>query len=392
MIYSVSQIIEKLKKHISQDDFLDLWIKGEVSNFARPLSGHSYFTLKDESTSVRCVMFKNSLGSEFLEDGVLVLAHGKFSIYQARGELQLVADIIQPEGEGALQAEFEKLKLKLSEEGLFELSRKRSLPVFPSKIAIITSTSGAVWQDIQNVISRRYTPVELVLFPTIVQGNLAAESIIKSFDYIKEYSDIDLVILARGGGSIEDLWPFNEEKVAYSIFRSNIPVVSAVGHETDITISDLVADVRAPTPSAAAEIVVPNIDDIYNHLSILNEKLQTLVFDSNYLLNENINNINLRYSRVLPDVDSLKIRLGESINLLDTYCMHKTQVLYEKSTGIQSKLYSLSPDNTLKRGYAIVQGSEKKIISDIKQINVGNNLDIILKKGKFSAIVDEINE
>ena len=152
------------------------------------------------------------------------------------------------------------------------------------------------------------------------------------------------------------MWPFNEEKVAYSIFRSNIPVVSAVGHETDITISDLVADVRAPTPSAAAEIVVPNIDDISNHLSILNEKLQTLVFDSNYLLNENINNINLRYSRVLPDVDSLKIRLGESINLLDTYCMHKTQVLYEKSTGIQSKLYSLSPDNTLKRGYAIVQG------------------------------------
>lgn len=392
MIYSVSQIIEKLKKHISQDDFMNLWVRGEVSNFARPLSGHSYFTLKDENTSIRCVMFKNSLGSEFLEDGVSILAHGKFSIYQARGELQLVADIIQPEGEGTLQAEFEKLKLKLYKEGLFEPSRKRSLPLFPSKIAVITSPSGAVWQDIQNVISRRFPHIELVLLPTLVQGNLASESIVESLEYIREDSGIDLVILARGGGSIEDLWPFNEEKVAYSIFRSPVPIVSAVGHETDTTISDLVADIRAPTPSAAAEIVVPNIHDIYNHISIINEKLQNLVFDFTYLLNENISNISLRHQRVIPDFDSLKIRLGESINLLDTFCKHKFQVFSEKLTGIQSKLYSLSPDNTLRRGYAIVQGPEKKIISDIKQISTGNNIDIILRKGKFSAIVDKINK
>ena len=320
MIYSVSQIIEKLKKHIAQDDFIDIWVKGEVSNFVRPLSGHSYFTLKDDKTSIRCVMFKNSLGADYLADGVLILTHGKFSIYQTRGDLQLVADIIQPEGEGTLRAEFEKLKLKLSNEGFFEVSRKRALPSLPSKIAVVTSPSGAVWKDIQNVISRRFPLVELILLPTIVQGHLAAQSIIENLEYIrKAQNNIDLVILARGGGSLEDLWPFNDESVAHSIFSSPVPVVSAIGHETDITISDLVADVRAPTPSAAAEIVVPNILDLNDYISIITEKLQNITFDYLGACNENINNINLRYNRVIPDFDSLKIRLGESINLLDTF-------------------------------------------------------------------------
>jgi len=392
VIYSVSQIIAKLKKHISQDDFIDLWIRGEVSNFARPLSGHSYFTLRDEDTSIRCVMFRNSLGSEFLKDGVSVLAHGKFSIYQTRGELQLIVDVIQPEGEGNREIEFQKLKVKLSTEGLFEPSRKRILPLFPSKIAIITSPTGAVWQDIQNVISRRFPPVELVLLPTPVQGDIASQAIVESFEHIRNDPNIDLVILARGGGSIEDLWPFNEENVAYSIFRSSVPVVSAIGHETDITISDLVADVRAPTPSAAAEIVVPNINDIYNHISIINEKLQNLVFNFIYLLNDDIDNFNLRQKRVIPDLDSLKIRLGESTDLLDTFSRHRFQVCLEKMTGINSKLDSLSPDNTLLRGYAIVQGLDNKIISDIKEIHSGNNIDVILRKGKFSAIVDKIKK
>tara|TARA_Y100000590_G_scaffold381132_1_gene450016 strand:- start:4395 stop:5609 length:1215 start_codon:yes stop_codon:yes gene_type:complete len=393
VIYSVSQIIEKLKKHIAQDDFIDIWVKGEVSNFVRPLSGHSYFTLKDDKTSIRCVMFKNSLGAEYLADGVLILTHGKFSIYQTRGDLQLVADIIQPEGEGTLRAEFEKLKLKLSNEGFFEVSRKRALPSLPSKIAVVTSPSGAVWKDIQNVISRRFPLVELILLPTIVQGHLAAQSIIENLEYIrKAQNNIDLVILARGGGSLEDLWPFNDESVAHSIFSSPVPVVSAIGHETDITISDLVADVRAPTPSAAAEIVVPNILDLNDYISIITEKLQNITFDYLGACNENINNINLRYNRVIPDFDSLKIRLGESINLLDTFFKHKLQMYYEKSNSIKSKLHSLSPDNTLKRGYAIIQGSEKKIISDIKQISIGHQLEITLKKGEFTAIVNKINK
>ncbi|MSQ41366.1 MAG: exodeoxyribonuclease VII large subunit, partial [Dehalococcoidia bacterium] len=258
-VYAVSQITAYLQASLESDDFLrDVWISGEVSNLSASGAGHMYFTLKDNAGQLRCVMFRSQRGREFLEKGAAVLAHGAISFYQTRGDLQFYVDLVQPAGVGELTLKLEQLKVKLQEEGLFEPSRKRSLPPFPHKIAVVTSPTGAVWHDIQNVIRRRYPLVELALAPTPVQGGQAAERIVEALQTVNQESDVDVVIIARGGGSLEELWPFNEEVVARAIYASRIPVVSGVGHETDVTIADLVADLRAPTPSAAAELVVPD--------------------------------------------------------------------------------------------------------------------------------------
>ena len=232
-VYSVSQVIGYLGDVLAQDALLqDLWIRGEVANLARPGSGHSYFTLRDSSGTLRCVMFRRARGAELLSNGAAVVAHGRVSIYGVRGELQLIADIVQPEGVGELQMRLEQLKLKLETEGLFEPSRKRPLPAFPRKVGAVTSPTGAVWQDIQTVIGWRYPLVELLLAPTAVQGELAAQGIVDAFDALNEVPDVDTVIVARGGGSLEDLWPFNEEAVARAIFSSRAPVISAIARRS----------------------------------------------------------------------------------------------------------------------------------------------------------------
>ncbi|MEE9532846.1 MAG: exodeoxyribonuclease VII large subunit, partial [Acidimicrobiia bacterium] len=258
-VYTVSQVTAYLRESLEADPLLsDLFVVGEVSNLRVSGAGHAYFTLKDGQAVLNCVMFKGQSGAELLANGTSVSTHGHISFYEPRGSTDFMVDLAMPEGVGELALELERLKLRLESEGLFEESRKRSLPRFPQVVGVVTSPAGSVFHDIQNVIRRRYPLVELVLSPTQVQGSDAAPNIVRALQELNQEGRSDVIIMARGGGSLEELWPFNEETVARAIHASRIPVVSGIGHETDLTIADLVADMRAPTPSAAAELVVPD--------------------------------------------------------------------------------------------------------------------------------------
>ena len=258
-IYTVSQINTYLRESLESNPFLnDIWITGEVSNLSRSSAGHYYFTTKDDQSQLRCVMFGTQRGGEMLQDNKQVTLHGRISIYPTRGALQFYVDLVQAEGLGLLNIELEQLKNRLEMEGLFEHSRKRSLPYFPKRIGVVTSHTGAVFRDICNVLQRRYPLATVVLSPTFVQGSEAPKSIVAALEKLNELRSIDVIIVARGGGAVEELSAFNEETVVRAIYASQVPVVSGVGHETNTTLSDLVADVRAPTPSAAAELVTPD--------------------------------------------------------------------------------------------------------------------------------------
>ena len=255
--------------------FKDCWIEGEISGLARPRSGHIYFKLKDDNSQINCAMFRQAAQRLKFppKDGDAVFLHGHLGIYEARSEYQIIGDRMEPAGVGALQLAFERLVEQLEGEGLFDPARKKPLPDFPERIGIVTSATGAALQDILRLLSRRYPLVEVVLCPTLVQGDEAAPMIAGAIERLNRFSDIDLLIVGRGGGSIEDLWAFNEEIVARAIFASEIPIVSAVGHETDVTISDLVADVRAPTPSAAVELIVPDREELGRRVSSFEVRL-----------------------------------------------------------------------------------------------------------------------
>ena len=386
-VYSVSQVTSYLNELLSQDELLqDIWVSGEVANLARPGSGHAYFTLRDGQSSMRCVMFRRSRGIERLDDGVAVIAHGRASVYEVRGDLQLIVDIVQPEGVGELQLRLEQLKLKLENEGLFEPSRKRSLPEFPKRVGVITSPTGAVWQDIQTVISRRYPLVELLMAPTLVQGSDAAPRIVEAFQAMNQISDIDVVLLARGGGSLEDLWPFNEETVARAVYASRAPVVSAIGHETDFTIADLVADQRAPTPSAAAEMAVPDRLELTSHVFVAEQALSASISGRLSIKSDSLRQIEARLQRSLPDLDSLRMRIDDLLRSAATHIKHNLEVKAERLKGLKSRLESLSPSDTLRRGYAIVQTSANgKVVSDASQIDVGDSIQITLGRGAIEA-------
>ena len=386
-VYSVSQVTSYLNDLLSRDELLrDIWVSGEVTNLARPGSGHAYFTLRDGQGSMKCVMFRRSRGIERLDDGVAVIAHGRASVYEVRGDLQLIVDIVQPEGVGELQLRLEQLKLKLENEGLFEPSRKRGLPEFPKRVGVITSPTGAVWQDIQTVINRRYPLVELLLAPTLVQGSDAAPQIVEAFQAMNQVSDIDVVLLARGGGSLEDLWPFNEETVARAVYASRAPVVSAIGHETDFTIADLVADQRAPTPSAAAEMAVPDRMELAARVIMAEQALSASVLGRLSIKSDSLRQLDARLQRSLPDLDNLRMHIDDLLRSAATHIKHNLEVKAERFKGLKSRLESLSPDDTLRRGYAIVQTSANgKVVSDASQIDVGDSIQITLRRGAIEA-------
>ena len=290
----------------------DIWVKGEVGNSTRSAAGHSYFTLLDEGAALRCVMFRGGSGEREIETGAAVRAHGYVSLYEARGDLQLIVDTVQPTGdEGDLQRKLVELEKRLRAEGLFEESRKRPIPQFPLRVGVVTSPTGSVWHDIQNVTRRRYPLVELALAGASVQGKEAAPRIVRALNALNEDASIDVIIVARGGGSLEDLWAFNEKIVARAIFGSKAPVVSGVGHETDRTIADLVADVRAPTPSAAAEIVLPDQADlkakIGSHRRYLNASMGGRIAASS----REIDTLQSRLRRGLPDFDTMRLRIDD---------------------------------------------------------------------------------
>ncbi|HUT84984.1 MAG TPA: exodeoxyribonuclease VII large subunit, partial [Thermodesulfobacteriota bacterium] len=277
-ILSISELTQLIKFQLEQS-FDYLWVEGEISNFRIPSSGHFYFTLKDEKSQIRAVMFRSQNRTlEFSpEDGLSVICRGRLNVYETRGEYQLILDYLEPKGLGALQLAFEQLKQRLAQEGLFDPDHKKPLPQLPRKIGIVTSPTGAAIRDILNIIERRFANVGILIYPVKVQGEGAAQEIATALQELNQMPEIDVVILARGGGSIEDLWPFNEEVVARAIYHSEIPVISAVGHEVDFTIADFVADLRAPTPSAAAELVVRNKDDLIYNLNTVYVRLKNSI-------------------------------------------------------------------------------------------------------------------
>ena len=388
-VYAVSQITSYLRDILTQDALLqDAWVRGEVANLARPGSGHSYFSLRDADSTLRCVMFRGASGAELLSDGAAVIVHGRVSIYEARGDLQLIADIVQPEGVGELQLKLEQLKLKLETEGLFEPSRKRPLPAFPRRIGVVTSPSGAVWHDIQTVIGRRYPLVELLLAPTAVQGDGATGSIVDALDVLDRTPDVDVVIVARGGGSLEDLWAFNGEPVARAIFASWAPVISAIGHETDVTIADMVADQRAPTPSAAAEMAVPDRLELYSTLHASRQALSLGVSNQLGPLQETLTHLRPRLRRSRPDLDSLRLRVDDLLKSTSTLLWRGIELKSERAEGLSLRLESLSPSQTLRRGYAIVQTQpDTAVVTDSAQLQARDHVQVTLAQGGFEAEV-----
>ncbi len=302
-------------------------------------------------------------------------------------------DLVQPQGVGELQLKLEQLKLKLEKEGLFEPARKRPLPAFPKKVGVITSPSGAVWQDIQTVMRRRYPLVELVLAPTAVQGEEAISGIVEAFYTLNQLPDIDVVILARGGGSLEDLWAFNEEAVARAIFKSRAPVISAVGHETDFTIADLVSDCRAPTPSAAAEMAAPDRVELAARVigcrQALFSHLSSLVAERS----DGLSSIVPRLRRCRPDLDGLRMRLDDLLRHASKHLKSYLKVKHDQCEGYKARLIALSPSETLRRGYAIIQiGASLDVVSDVEQVTTGDTVHVTLARGGFEAEVLPIRE
>ena len=387
-VYSVSEVAGYLTDILREDPVLqNVWVRGEVGNLTRSAAGHSYFSLRDAGATLRCVMFRGGgVGADLIEEGSAVIAHGRVALYEPRGDLQLIADVVQPEGVGELQLKLEELKVRLEKEGLFEESRKRTLPRFPVRVGVVTSPTGSVWHDIQNVTTRRYPSVELVLAPALVQGNEAVGTIVAAFDALERLDDIDVIIVARGGGSLEDLWPFNEEDVARSIFKSTVPVVSAIGHETDYTIADLVADVRAPTPSAAAEIVMPDQAELYAEIGVLHRSLGAIIEGRIEVAVREVDVLLPRLLRGLPDYDTLRLRIDDMVRTTAGHLRGTMQVAGERINGLRGKLESLSPRDTLLRGYAIVH-REGTIVSSPSQVADGDLIGVTVAEGDFKAQV-----
>ena len=389
--YTVSAVADYLKVSLESDPRLaDLTVIGEVSGYRNPSSGHHYFALRDQKSIIRCVMFKSGRGGQFLSDGTQVICRGKISIYTARGDLQFYVNQVEPDGVGALQQAYEEMRKRLESEGLFKLDRKRSLPELPARIAVITSPTGAVIQDIMNVLTRRYPLAEIILIPTSVQGEKAAPEIVQAFKALNALEHIDVAIVARGGGSLEDLWAFNEEIVARSIFSSNIPVISAIGHETDTTITDYVADRRAPTPSAAAEIVAPNIRDLTGYVSgyaaRIDEIMSRNIRDSRSQFEMTIDRMNLR----VPNTAMPRQRIDDLLTRARLAGQRLVESSKQRLATVEASLNALGPAKILGRGYTITRLSDGSTATSASEFVVGDKLGVTFADGSVETTVDEI--
>lgn len=390
---TVSGLVDLLQE-VVETNFVTVTVEGEVSNFSAPSSGHWYFTLKDSGAQLRSVMFRsrNRLLDTPPHDGMQVVCSGTVSVYVARGELQLVVAGLTHGGQGDLQAAFDRLKEKLAGEGLFTVDRKRPLPAFPRSVGIVTSATGAAIHDILNIMRRRAPDVRLLLKPVRVQGEGAAEEIANAIEELNQYGGLDTLIVGRGGGSLEDLWAFNEEIVARAIANSDAPVISAVGHETDFTIADLVADQRAPTPSAAAELVVKNRQDIEAHLDHLIIRLRSCVEQSLHLVSERLNGLEGRlklvardFSALPDDVTALEQRLALGMNAK----MRNYSSLLNMAAG---RLNALSPLLQLDRGYTIASCKKGGTgLRSVKDLKVGDRLWLRFSDGQARTCVEDVD-
>ncbi len=391
-VYSVSQVNRYIRDIFDTDVILnDIWIKGEISNIKEHTSGHIYFTLKDSNSAINAIMFSfySSLMPFKIENGMDIVVYGHISSYEKSGKYQIYAEIIEPLGVGSLNLAFEQLKNKLKEEGLFDSDFKRDINKNPRAVAVITSPTGAAVRDIIKIIKRRAPSVEIIVCPALVQGENSAESIVRAIKYVNAYKYADTIILGRGGGSIEDLWSFNEEKVARAIFASEIPVISAVGHETDFTIADFVADLRAPTPSAAAELAVN--DKCYEKRNIQNiyDRLNVCIYKK---INEDIENINIFFDRnLLNKIDYKKDSLKQTERNLCSRLNYNFDVSVDKALlkfkAVYEKIEALSPINVLKRGYTAVFDENKKSVVSALNLKNGDNINIKFFDGDVSAVI-----
>lgn len=388
-VITVSKLNTYIKEKFEEDEFLNnILVKGEISNFKHHYTGHMYFTLKDENSLIKCVMFKGYTDKlNFIpKDGMKVIILGTVSVFERDGVYQIYAKGMKQEGIGDLHAKYEELKAKLEKEGLFSEAHKKKIPFMPKCIGVLTSNTGAVIRDIINVSTRRNPNVYIKLLPVPVQGTGAAEKIVKAIETMNEQKLADVIIIARGGGSLEDLWPFNEEIVARAIYASELPIISAVGHETDFTISDFVSDLRAPTPSAAAELAVPRIEDI---------KQKLLTYKNRYknALLKKLELINLRYQKCMASKvfkDPMQ-RINEQYMILDKIVKNleykiQSKLKDERTKMIKkvAKLDALSPLKTLTRGYTVTQ-YKGKVINSSKTLKPGDEIELTFSDGKNNA-------
>lgn len=438
-ILSVSQLNREARR-LLESGLPMIWVEGEISNIARPSSGHWYFTLKDEQAQIRCAMFKNRNHYVKLSprDGQAVVVRGRVSLYEARGDYQLIAENMQDAGEGILQKRFEALKKQLESEGLFDNSHKQSLPALPRRIGVITSPTGAVIRDILNVLKRRFPGIPVRIFPVAVQGEQAADQIVAALETAQNRGDCDVLILARGGGSLEDLWPFNEERVARAIYSARLPIVSAIGHETDVTIADFVADLRAPTPSAAAEMVAPDRSHWQSNFSSLSSRLARSLGVFFGDLKEQLHWMSGRHRQCRPDrqisqylqrLDDLDqqlrvqmqltlsqrhhlllkagnylqshspqqrlLRNGNTISALRTRLSQSiAAIVAEKKRALGlagNTLNAIGPQATLNRGYAIVTRG-KELITQATQVAPPDELQVRLAEGRIDVTTNRVHK
>lgn len=386
---SVTQLNSYIKGKIADDEYLNnVLVKGEISNFKNHYTGHMYFTLKDENSLIKCVMFKSYAQKlDFMpKDGMKVFVLGSVSVFERDGLYQIYAKAMQEDGVGILYKKYEELKKKLEDEGYFAEEHKKKIPQMPKVIGVLTSQTGAVIRDIINVSTRRNPNVNIKLYPVPVQGEGAAEKIANGIKLMNEHNVADVLILARGGGSLEDLWPFNEEIVAYAIYNSKIPIISAVGHETDFSISDFVADLRAPTPSAAAELAVPDIYEVKQKINSYQTRLRTTLI-------RKVQIMRLRYekcmqSRVFTDplrnINDNYLKIDAFVKRLENIIKIKQKEEKEKYVKLVSKLDTLSPLKTLTRGYTLAEKGGK-IIKSVNDVNAGDKIDIRFTDGHKKA-------
>lgn len=388
-ICPVAQVVRYLKAVLESDGFLrDVWVSGEVSNLSRSMAGHLYFTIKDREGQLRCVFFSECRQLVWLCNGSAVVAHGRVSLYETKGDLQLYVDVVQPEGTGVLYLQLEELKARLEREGLFEASRKRRLPSFPHRIGVVTSPTGAALRDIVKVLSKRYPLAELIVAPSQVQGDGASQAIVEALRALNCLGNIDVIILARGGGSLEELWAFNEEPVVRAIHASHAPVVTGVGHETDVTLADLAADVRAPTPSAAAMAVAPDVVDLARRLASLRQDLllRTVAFVSR--TGETLERAVKDMHRSLPDIAARRQRVDDLSRSLLPAFQGFLRLKRERVRSSTLQLESLSPVQTLQRGYAIVRRArDGQLVSQVGQVASGEVIRVQVSDGTFGGRV-----
>jgi len=420
-IYTVSEITRQIKQKLEKI-FPVLWIEGEIADFKQAHSGHLYFTLKDEKSALNCVMWRSSaVRVPFeLESGLQVICKGQISVYEQRGQYQLYVEGIEPKGKGALQLAFEQLKEKLNKEGLFDPSVKKKLPLLPKKVGIVTSPRGAAIIDIIKTLERRFAHLHIVIYPAKVQGEGASDEIVEGIDYLGSYRDMDVIIVGRGGGSLEDLWAFNEEKVARAIFRCPVPIISAVGHEVDFTIADFVADVRASTPSVAAEMVIEkeqflleciaNLEKrIFHHIRFFIQEKKHEV--TNLIHHQAFQNFKVRLFNLIQQVDEFETRARYVIQtLVQMIVQSKSRVdlAQEKMSSAMKRLLqehhgkwerfsaeldNLSPLNILKKGYTLCwKNAQPKLIQKVEDVGEGDEVTVSFFKGEFTAQVRRVDQ